>query len=269
MESRRAASYIEETARLARLALGPTGAPFEVPRHSFAAAACAREAARVAAWDAPAPGSRLLDGPWVRGYPLPGPLYGAELQPPAPPAGAGPSPGRLGAGAVPAGPRGPSTQARPPRSPPRTVPVSSNEPAPPRAAFGPRRTARLRASRPPSARSPPPPPAGPARPPPTREDIADLFHLPVPEAVRALGLGTTTFKRLCREAGIGRWPHRKLDALARWAARADAPRALDRAALAAARRALLAAAARVRADPAASVRGPVLLVRKILGPHGL
>eukprot|EP00741_Cyanophora_paradoxa_P010391 tig00020531_g10049.t1 len=100
---------------------------------------------------------------------------------------------------------------------------------------------------------------------------------PWQEAVRALGLGTTTFKRLCREAGITRWPHRKLDALARWGARADAALALgrggapglDRAALAAARRALLAAAARVRADPDTSVMGPVLLARKILGPHGL
>eukprot|EP00741_Cyanophora_paradoxa_P001973 tig00000526_g1912.t1 len=155
--------------------------------------------------------------------------------------------------------------------------------------------ARLRASRPPSARSPPRPrPQAPARPPPTREAIAALFHLPVPEAARALSLGATTFKRLCREAGIARWPHRKLDALARWGARADVPRPpppLQRAprrrgrrrwrwgrggrpgagpaALAAARRALLAAAARVRADPSASVTGPLLVVRKILGPHGL
>eukprot|EP00741_Cyanophora_paradoxa_P024226 tig00021758_g23397.t1 len=268
MESRRAASYIEETARLARLALGPTGAPFEVPRHAFAAAARAREAAGVAAWDAPAPGGGLHDGPWVRAYPLPGPLYGAGLQPPAPPAGAGPSPVRLGAGAVPAGAEGPEYAG--PAAPLPAVHFHRTSPPSPRAALGPRRTARLRASRPPSARSRPASrQQGPARAPPTREAIADLFHLPVPEAVRALGLGTTTFKRLCREAGIGRWPHRKLDALARWGARADAPRGLDRAALAAARRALLAAAARVRADPSASVTEPVLLVRKILGPHGL
>eukprot|EP00741_Cyanophora_paradoxa_P011493 tig00020561_g11104.t1 len=74
------------------------------------------------------------------------------------------------------------------------------------------------------ALTPRPRPQAPARPPPTREAIAALFHLPVPEAARALSLGATTFKRLCREAGIARWPHRKLDALARWGARADVPR---------------------------------------------
>eukprot|EP00741_Cyanophora_paradoxa_P000974 tig00000449_g941.t1 len=262
MESRRAASYIKETARLARLALGPTGAPFEVPRHAFAAAArgLAREDAGVAAWDAPvrvpAPARAALGGPdrargagpragaLGRGYPAPGPLYDAELQPPAPRAGPGPSPGRLGAGAAPAWAEGPpaagrGTRARPPRSSPRTLEVDEGfqfhrtSPPSPRAALGPRRA------------------AGPARPPPTREAIADLFHLPVPRRPRHPAACST-------RGGRRRW---------RWG-RGVAP-GLDRAALAAARRALLAAAARVRADPDASVTEPVLLVRKILGPHGL
>jgi len=40
----------------------------------------------------------------------------------------------------------------------------------------------------------------------TRATLAKLFGLPVLDAAAALGLGRTSFKRVCRLLGIKRWP---------------------------------------------------------------
>ena len=37
-----------------------------------------------------------------------------------------------------------------------------------------------------------------------------LWHLPITEASRQLGIGVTQLKRVCRERGISAWPARKL-----------------------------------------------------------
>ncbi len=47
----------------------------------------------------------------------------------------------------------------------------------------------------------------------TRERLQELFHLPVSEASRALGVGETVFKRLCRRLGVPSWPYRRVDSL--------------------------------------------------------
>jgi hypothetical protein len=39
----------------------------------------------------------------------------------------------------------------------------------------------------------------------TREDIEKHAHLPVDQAAAALGIGRTTFKKVCRQVGIMTW----------------------------------------------------------------
>lgn len=34
------------------------------------------------------------------------------------------------------------------------------------------------------------------------------FHLPSEDAAKAMGLGLTSLKRLCRKYGVPRWPYR-------------------------------------------------------------
>ncbi|XP_061336995.1 uncharacterized protein LOC133284058 [Gastrolobium bilobum] len=41
-------------------------------------------------------------------------------------------------------------------------------------------------------------------------DVSDYFHLPIDEAARQLNLSTTVVKKICRKAGLARWPHRKI-----------------------------------------------------------
>lgn len=45
------------------------------------------------------------------------------------------------------------------------------------------------------------------------EVIATLFHLPISEAAKRLGVGATVLKKRCRRLGIPRWPYRKLKSL--------------------------------------------------------
>ena len=47
----------------------------------------------------------------------------------------------------------------------------------------------------------------------TRARLQELFHLPVSEASRVLGVGETVFKRLCRRLGVPSWPYRRVDSL--------------------------------------------------------
>ncbi|GIL75371.1 hypothetical protein Vretifemale_5171 [Volvox reticuliferus] len=49
----------------------------------------------------------------------------------------------------------------------------------------------------------------------TMEDLRRTFLLPAPQAARVLRTSTTNLKRKCRQLGILRWPHRKLDSLHR------------------------------------------------------
>jgi hypothetical protein len=36
-----------------------------------------------------------------------------------------------------------------------------------------------------------------------------VFHLPIEEAAKSLGIGQTMLKHYCRKFGIPRWPYRK------------------------------------------------------------
>ena len=47
----------------------------------------------------------------------------------------------------------------------------------------------------------------------TRKQLQDLFHLPISQASRELGLGQTAFKRLCRRLGVRAWPYRKMGSI--------------------------------------------------------
>ena len=47
----------------------------------------------------------------------------------------------------------------------------------------------------------------------TRKQLQGLFHLPMSQASRELGLGETAFKRLCRRLGIPAWPYRKMGSI--------------------------------------------------------
>lgn len=47
----------------------------------------------------------------------------------------------------------------------------------------------------------------------TYEDLAGVFHLPLPEAAKELGIGSTALKRVCRKQNIPRWPFRRLRSL--------------------------------------------------------
>lgn len=44
-------------------------------------------------------------------------------------------------------------------------------------------------------------------------DLARYFHLPINEAAQQLNICTTLLKKLCRNNGVKRWPHRKLKSL--------------------------------------------------------
>lgn len=52
--------------------------------------------------------------------------------------------------------------------------------------------------------------------------LKELANRPLKEAARELGLGVSTFKKLCREAGVPRWPFRQLESLARTQQRMEA-----------------------------------------------
>ncbi|TYJ37967.1 hypothetical protein E1A91_A05G410900v1 [Gossypium mustelinum] len=41
------------------------------------------------------------------------------------------------------------------------------------------------------------------------DDIADFFSLPLDDAASTLGVCTSVLKKICRENGLDRWPHRK------------------------------------------------------------
>eukprot|EP00741_Cyanophora_paradoxa_P025678 tig00000388_g24781.t2 len=47
------------------------------------------------------------------------------------------------------------------------------------------------------------------------ESISSLFHLPINEASKRLGICVTLLKKLCRRHGLSRWPYRKLKSLER------------------------------------------------------
>ncbi|KAE8655788.1 Glucan synthase-like 7 [Hibiscus syriacus] len=41
------------------------------------------------------------------------------------------------------------------------------------------------------------------------DDVADFFSLPLDDAASTLGVSASVLKRICRENGLDRWPHRK------------------------------------------------------------
>lgn len=45
------------------------------------------------------------------------------------------------------------------------------------------------------------------------EGLKGLFHLPLNQAAKTLGVSQTVIKRECRKHGITRWPYRKITAL--------------------------------------------------------
>lgn len=45
-----------------------------------------------------------------------------------------------------------------------------------------------------------------------REALLEVFHLPLEEAGKRLGVGTTALSRICREFNVKRWPYRKVHA---------------------------------------------------------
>ena len=47
------------------------------------------------------------------------------------------------------------------------------------------------------------------------EELKKLFHLPLAKAAKIKGVCETVFKRLCRENGIPRWPHRTVRSIER------------------------------------------------------
>jgi len=47
----------------------------------------------------------------------------------------------------------------------------------------------------------------------TIDDLTPYFHLPIKSASIKLGICTTVLKRVCRESGIKRWPHRKIKSI--------------------------------------------------------
>jgi RWP-RK domain len=47
----------------------------------------------------------------------------------------------------------------------------------------------------------------------TLEKLQSVFHLPINDAAKALDMGVTVLKKLCRDRGIKRWPYRKLSSV--------------------------------------------------------
>lgn len=61
--------------------------------------------------------------------------------------------------------------------------------------------------------------------------LQSVFHLKQEDAAKAIGRGLTTFKKLCRQNGIKRWPYRKVNGMKKVISsfeqvRARTPRAL-------------------------------------------
>ena len=48
---------------------------------------------------------------------------------------------------------------------------------------------------------------------PSIDEVLAVFHLPIDKAAKALGVGQTWLKHMCREHGIPRWPYRKIQSL--------------------------------------------------------
>jgi hypothetical protein len=48
------------------------------------------------------------------------------------------------------------------------------------------------------------------------DDIQRCFHMPIQEASRVLGVCATLLKKVCRQNGVARWPHRKVKCLDKW-----------------------------------------------------
>eukprot|EP01080_Neovahlkampfia_damariscottae_P007480 gene7480-11804_t len=49
----------------------------------------------------------------------------------------------------------------------------------------------------------------PAKKKPTREEIEELYHLPIAEAAQRLGICKTLLKQVCRKLNIEKWPYKK------------------------------------------------------------
>ncbi|KAM1036050.1 hypothetical protein ACFX13_039857 [Malus domestica] len=47
----------------------------------------------------------------------------------------------------------------------------------------------------------------------SRETVSQYFYMPITQAAKELNVGLTLLKKRCRELGIRRWPHRKLNSL--------------------------------------------------------
>lgn len=47
----------------------------------------------------------------------------------------------------------------------------------------------------------------------TVRDFAHVFHLPIEAAAKEMSLCPTVVKRICREGGLNRWPHRKVSSV--------------------------------------------------------
>ena len=85
----------------------------------------------------------------------------------------------------------------------------------------------------------------------TLEHFSAVFHLTVPEAAAALGIGSTQLKKRCRQLGIARWPGRRLNSIRAMAEFAMAEAQSKAEELAAAQ----AAAARMEVDNALASPG--------------
>jgi hypothetical protein len=42
------------------------------------------------------------------------------------------------------------------------------------------------------------------------ERLSEYFHMPINDVSKELGICTTVLKKICRNLGIPRWPHRKV-----------------------------------------------------------
>lgn len=47
----------------------------------------------------------------------------------------------------------------------------------------------------------------------TLYDLRDYFHLPIEETAKHVLLCPTVIKKICRKAGLARWPHRKVKSI--------------------------------------------------------
>lgn len=44
-------------------------------------------------------------------------------------------------------------------------------------------------------------------------ELSNYFHLPINDVSKELGVCCTILKKICRQNGIARWPHRKVKLL--------------------------------------------------------